>query len=869
MILPPPPALQQAQPPAPTDLELGQRALHAGRPAEAQARVAAWLKTHPQDGDAWVALGFAELRLERTEGAETAFRKALSLSPQDVDAQYGLGLVLLRLGRAGEAKPLLRAALAKDGARADVKEALGHALAAAPDPLPALPPLVRPAQLQMPARTRGTAFEVRNAEGRWTPLFLKGINLGAALPGKYPSQFPDEATYRGWIAEMAELGVNCLRVYTVHPPHFYQVLREHNLKATAAGKPPLWLIHGVWTELPPEDDFRDPAWYGEWKQEMRNVVDLLHGRANLMPRPGHSSGAYRADVSPWTLAIILGREWEPFSLEAFHAKYPGTSDWQGRFLGVKGGTAIEVFMADAMETMLAYEHDTFHAQRPMAYTNWPTLDPLTHPTESTKAEEIALRKARGLPVDKLQIREYDNDAFGLDMQKVTDGPELQAGLFASYHAYPYYPDFINLDPGYNQGHDAEGRNNYQAYLRDLVKHHTKHPMLVSEIGVPSSRLAAHWQPQGFTHGGQEEREQGEQDVRFLRNIHAAGGAGGILFAWIDEWFKKNWLVIEFEEPLDRKPLWYNVQDAEENYGLIGMRPGKDGPTILIDGRDGDWAQVPVYQQGQGMTLKLKADEGWLHLGVWLDGGLPDWSREALLLGLDTLDPALGSRRLPWGLPLRSDAGLESVVLFHGERDTALYLDAPYDLFTHRHSRPYRTVAHEGGTFLMPRTESNRDRLGRDGTAYPGHQQEIGWLRRGTQDRTHPAFDSRSEWLEARLPDGRGFLEARLPWGLLNVTDPSSHQVVQDTVPPGDGVGLATTAGFRAVLARLAADRSPTAGGARVVATLPAAKGGTLPAPPLFTWPGWEEPTWHRFRKLGFEIVRKGLAALPDRPATVR
>ncbi|HJV22853.1 MAG TPA: tetratricopeptide repeat protein [Holophagaceae bacterium] len=850
---------------APTDLEAGRRALHEGRLPEAQARLEAWLARHPDDADALVAYGFAGLRMDRLPLAEATFRKALGHSPADVDAQYGLGLVLLRLGRPTEAKPLLRTALTKDPTRTDVQEALGHALAAAPDPLPPLPPLVRPAQLQMPARAHGTAFEVRDAKGRWQPLFLKGINLGAALPGKYPSQFPDEATYRTWIAEMAELGVNCLRVYTVHPPHFYQVLREHNARAQAAGKPPIWLIHGVWTELPPEDDFRDPAWYGEWKQEMRNVVDLLHGHANLQPRPGHSSGAYRADVSPWTLAIILGREWEPFSLEAFHAKYPGTSDWQGRFVGIQGGTAIEVFMADAMEAMLAYEHDTYHAQRPMAYTNWPTLDPLTHPTEATKVEELAWRKKLGLPVDKLQIREYDNDAFGLDMQKVTEGKELKAGLFASYHAYPYYPDFINLDPGYRQGRDAVGPNNYAAYLDELVKHHTKHPVVISEIGVPSSRLAAHWQPQGFTHGGQDEVAQGEQDVRFLQNIHAAGGAGGILFAWIDEWFKKNWLVIEFEEPLDRKPLWYNVQDAEENYGLIGMRPGTGGPTILIDGKAEDWEKVPVYQQGQGMTLKLKADEGWLHVGLFLDNGLPDWSKEAFLLGLDTYDPALGSHQLPWGVPLRSEAGLESVVLFHGGGDTALYLDEPYDLFTHRYSRPYRTLAHEGGSFLMPRTESNRDRVGRDGTRFPGHQQEIGWLRRGTQDRKDPAFDSRSEWIEGRLPDGRGFLEARLPWGLMNVTDPSSHQVVQDTVPPGDGVGLATTPGFRILLARLAASASPTQGGAAITATLPAAKAGTIPSAPLFAWPGWEEPTWHSFRKLGFGIVKKGIAALPNRP----
>lgn len=855
MMTPPtPPALVQPPQPAPNALDLGRKALHEGRLMEARRILLVWLSLHPQDSDALVVAGFTTLRLHRVREALALFQKARRIAPSDGDAAYGLALCLLRQGRAPEAKSLLQEALTRDPSRTDVREALANARSLAPDPPAPMDPLVRPARLQMPARILGQRFEVSDGKGSWRPFFIKGINLGAALPGKHPSQFPDKAIYAGWIAEMAALGVNVVRVYTIHPPGFYEALADHNAKAVQ----PIWLIHGVWTELPPHDNFRNGSWLSAWRTEMRSVVDLIHGRGDLPSRPGHASGAYRADVSKWTLAIILGREWEPYSIQAYNKRHPGLKDHEGRFLSIRQGHAAEVFMAEAMDYFLAYEFNTYHAQRPLAYTNWPTLDPLTHPTESPKTVELAWMKRLGLPPSPELIREYDNDALGLDMEKMEANSSCQAGLFASYHAYPYYPDFINLDPGYQKVAQQTGRGNYFAYLQDLVRHHRKHPVVISEFGVPSSRLVAHWQAQGMTHGGQSEREQGEQDAQMFRDIHDTGCAGGILFAWIDEWFKKNWLVIQFEEPLERKPLWYNVQDAEENYGLIAYHPGASGPTICIDGRSDDWKTIPDYLASLDLKLKVVADEGWLHLGLFFKGPLPDWSKGGFVVGIDTVDPRLGDHSLPWGLGLRSEAGLEFMVRFQGEQ-TALFVDAPYDLFTHRLNRPYRSQDNKAGRFVMPMTESNRPRIGRDGTRFPAHRQEIGWLRHGTQDRLDPAFDSRAEWMEGRASDGWSFLEARLPWGLLNVTDPSSHQVVMDSLHPGDKVGTIQTDGFRLFLMRTLGNVQSLS----PVQVIPAPTGNTIPRPPLFSWPGWEQPTFHQIRKQSFEILKNCLKTLPD------
>ena len=839
--------------------------LRAGKTAEAREAFQASLRSNEKDADAWLGAGLVALRQERLLDARAFFSRALELAPGYADAGVGLARCLQKEGRTAEAIGALEKLAKAHPNRADIREELLTLTGLPPESEQA--PYTRPSEALIPARAQDRRLEIATGAGRWQPFYVKGMNLGAALPGRYPSEFPDRATYDGWLREMAELGINTIRVYTIHPPQFYEALRDHNLRA----KKPLWLIHGVWAELPPRSDFQDAAWKTAWFEDMNDVVQVLHGRARLGRRPGRAGGVYPADVSPWTLAIILGREWESSSVVGFNRLHPGASDWSGRFVTVKDGHAMERFLAESMDHFLGLEWDGFHAQRPMAFTNWPTLDPLYHVTESSEREEAELRQRAGDPPGNLSDEPNDEDAVGLDMEKFASTPLLQAGLFASYHVYPYYPDFMNLDPGYAKARDHQGPSNYLGYLTDLVRYHRKHPVLVAEFGVPASRLVAHWQPQGMTHGGQNERDQGEHDARLQRNIYDAGCAGAVLFAWIDEWFKKNWLTMPFEHPLDRKPLWYNEMDAEENYGLIAYRPGAKGPNILIDGKAGDWDRVPVYLEGQGYTLKVLADEGWLHLGLFFPGPV-DLSKQAFLVGIDTVDLRRGDHRLPWGAGLSSEAGLEFVALFQGEGRTGVFVDAPYILPDHRFDprHRYRSVTNEEGHFIMGTARSNNARVGRDGTQFPGHSTEIGWLQRGTQDRRDPAYNDRAEWQSGRSADGRGFVEARIPWSLLNVTDPSAHTVIDDPERKIPGpVGTARTPGFRLVFAAFAAEKPLWEGGGTFRLSLPAAQKGRIPKPPLFTWPTWEQPTFHRFRKQSFPIYQKALSETPDEPRTPR
>ena len=246
----------------------------AGDVAAARREFDAALARCPAHPDARTGLGYVALREGDAAAARRSFDAVLAQAPGNVDALVGRGLAAWRQGDLATVRSAFTRVRELDPGNTEARDYLAR-LPEGIGPAPARPPLVLPDTVVYPARARGDRFEVRTARG-WEPFYVKGVNLGAALPGKHPSEFPDSATYARWIGQMAEMGANSVRLYTIHPPHFYRALRGWNLAHPDA---PLWVIHGVWTELPPEDDFDHPEWRGSFFAEMRRVVDLLHGRA--------------------------------------------------------------------------------------------------------------------------------------------------------------------------------------------------------------------------------------------------------------------------------------------------------------------------------------------------------------------------------------------------------------------------------------------------------------------------------------------------------------------------------------------------------------------------------------------------------------
>ena len=422
-------------------------------------------------------------------------------------------------------------------------------------------------------------------------------------------------------------------------------------------------------------------------------------------------------------------------------------------------------------------------------------------------------------------------------------PANLAGYFASYHVYPYYPDFIGLDSAYGAARSAECPSHYVGYLRDLQHHHAGRPLLIAEYGVPSSRGLSHLQPEGLSHGGLDERAMARLDARLTREVREAGAAGGVLFAWLDEWFKHTWVTIDLELPPERTRLWHNVEDAEQHYGLLGEYAGLLDSTPQPGGDAARWRALAELARGDTLALRVGADPSYLY--VALQG--VNFAAARYVIGIDTYRRDRGEFRLPGVVEPApaATAGFEFALMLTDTNDAQLlvvpwynpYLGprasmGPTDL--DRLYNEQATLDHVGrdARFDSLFVTTNRWRIGREGRTYPAQGRNRGRLRYGRAEDS-----SLADWY---LDRSAGLIEVRLPWALLNVTDPSSRRVMVRY--RGEGTfETAVTDGFRFAVAGLG-----RAGGALTT---------WLPPTRNFVWTTWEAPPWHERLKPAYAAMR--------------
>lgn len=561
----------------------------------------------------------------------------------------------------------------------------------------------------------------------YAPAFLNGVNLGVSVPGTFPGELAaSRQQYWSWFEQIKETGFNNIRIYTLHYPRFYQVLDSFNLQHQ---QNPLYVFHGIWLDESLEGYDRDLYFLTDtFDLQIEEVIDCIHGNKLIEPRFGKAFGNYNTDASKWIFAYIIGRETHPDEVMNTNELHADQTSFIGDAFSLMEGSPSETWITARLNHLVVHERSSYQTERPVSYSSWPTLDPIDHPTETGWEDTVSI--------------DLSNIDFHL----------APAGIFASFHAYPYYPDFISTDPVYQTYYDDLGQNSYLGYLTDLKAHYNRYPLIIAEFGIPSSWGIAHYAQSGMHHGGVDELQQGIDIVRMMHNISEAGCGGGMYFSWIDEWFKRTWITDPIDFDSERRKLWHNVTAAEQNFGLVKFESEQANFQLLSTFAD----TCPVSE------LYAKTDYAFVHLKLNLRDELNN--TDTLWIAIDTYDKDLGESTLPTGDVIENRAEFLLKITHYSAE---LYVTEAYDLFGiwHGVSEPeqlYHSIVSVGKPWKIVRWKNNQ----------ANHEiQYIGNMGIRRDDLPSSSLDA--------VVIATNSIEINLPWSLLQFTDPSRLEVMND------------------------------------------------------------------------------------------
>ncbi len=662
-------------------------------------------------------------------------------------------------------------------------------------------------------------------KGTWNKMFIKGVNIGAGKPGAFPGDVAityDE--YYRWFGYIANMNANTIRVYTIQRPQFYNALYDFNKKAEEAGKKPIYIFHGVWVNENDIATINDV--YGNNDKILKDViktgnetVDVLHGNAYIPVKKGYADGTYTSDVSKYVIGWILGIEWDPAFVVSSNQNNPSRTNYNGKYLYTKGASPFEAFLCDIGDKVIEYEMTKYKMQRPVAFSNWVTTDPLKHPNEPYKNEDLVT----------------------VNVEHVKYHNTFKAGMFASYHVYPYYPDTFSLQTNYVKFKGTDGKPDpYLAYLEEIKKFHTM-PVLISEFGIPASRGKAHENKvTGFNQGFVDEKAQGNMLVKMMNDIHFAGLAGGLDFSWQDEWFKRTWNNNDLDLP-DSRPFWLNAQTNEQHFGLLALDPGNKKSICYIDGIYDDWVNDKPLVTSDNTKLYVKSDEAYVYLMI--DDKNYDFKNDTLLIPIDTINGQGNKKFLPYKTTFSS--GADFVIKIHGKNDSHILVDSYYDNYYFRYgvltslikTQPSYEIKNTGRFNHIMLNLNKEFVVPKLGTTIPFTGYETGLLKYGNANPKDTDFNSLSDFNY-----NNGKIEIRIPWQLLNVMDPSGKYVIDDMYAQGK-ISPLKVDGFK-----FGVENMKNGGSANLTMS-------------EYDWKPWEKPTYHERLKPSYYILQKALQKL--------
>ena len=251
-----------------------------------------------------------------------------------------------------------------------------------------------------------------------------------------------------------------------------------------------------------------------------------------------------------------------------------------------------------------------------------------------------------------------------------------------------------------------------------------------------------------------------------------------MFSWQDEWFKRTWntnYAIDFM----RTPYWSDVQTNEQYFGLLSFDPGKEKTVCYIDGDVSEWSEDDIVMKSDDLTLSMKYDEAYVYFLAKKDGF--DFNNEKLYIPIDTI-PKSGSSYCE-NIDLRFDRAVDFLITINGRKNSKIQVQERYEVLRANYAKEvYGFDTYVKGNIPMrdsPKFVDINIILQMSQLVDGNYLKEAevfptGVLTYGNGNPNAKNYNSLSDFI-----CNGDYVEIRIPWQLLNFSDPSRLQIHDD------------------------------------------------------------------------------------------
>ncbi|CEQ27316.1 hypothetical protein [Paraclostridium sordellii] len=586
---------------------------------------------------------------------------------------------------------------------------------------------------------------------KWEKLEIVGVGLDSTKPGAFPSEnLVSEEDYLRWIKDIYDMGANCIKVSNLMGANFYKALDKFNKDK----KNPIYLMQGIYFDEKLLKNGKDPQGSkasSAFKDNIKLVIDSVHGNPYNKEKPDILQ-VYKTDISKYVIGYSLGIQFAKHDLiytEIMNNKKP----YDGKYMYTdKNSSSFESYLAKMGDYAVDYEFSTYKKQSLISFIG-------------TSAHHIASSVENPNKKNILSSKDTNEEFKNfIDVEDIKAKRGLKTGIVASYNIYPSYTELKEYD------------GNIGKYFEDINKHYSI-PVIIGEIGVPSSRSGGDFN-ENIDKGYITEQEQGKALVDIYKAVKKSKLAGCFIFEFQDSWYSSSWNTKD-NKILDRSAYWSDAQTYSQSFGLMTFEPGRLKVTPYPDDKLDEWSEKNVISKEKDYSLSMQSDEKYLYFMI-KSSDKTSLKKDDIYIDLDTTPKSGSKKSTQYGLQF--DNPVDFIIKINNKGNSMVMAQEYYNGFDFYENkslyekRPDLIKHTPDMDYFSPIYIETRPKMfiKSQGQTKEKVTYETGKLTKGNSNPESKDFNSAADYYM-----GNNYVEIRIPWGLLNFMDPSTQQIADD------------------------------------------------------------------------------------------